>query len=63
MGSISRVVFLGVKMLLFTTGPMCVWGCRSSALTFFSVEADDLKKLNNSLTSLCSEKLKQEKVR
>lgn len=26
-----------------------------------SLEADDLKKLNNSLTSLCSEKLKQEK--
>ena len=30
---------------------------------FFLVEIDDLKKITNSLTVLCSEKQKQEKVR
>lgn len=31
--------------------------------SFFLVEIDDLKKITNSLTVLCSEKQKQEKVR
>ena len=32
-------------------------------IIFFLVEIDDLKKITNSLTVLCSEKQKQEKVK